>query len=80
MDTATTIVTRKLEENDVTVFQIYLGHFNRSSFIFEGSFEELEIINDIKMYFSHENWTLTDHQPKLRDDYEDVSIPKSTRY
>ena len=79
-DTATTIGTSKLEENDISVFQIYLGQFNRFSFIFEVIFEELEIINDTKMHLSHENWNLIDHQPKVRDDYEDVARPKSTRY
>ena len=24
------------------------------------------------MRFSHQNWTLRDHQPKARNDYEDV--------
>ena len=79
-NTATKFGTIKLEENDVIVFQIYLGQFNRSADIFEGIFEKLEKINDTKMHLSHENWTLIDHQPKVRDDYEDVARPKSTRY
>ena len=45
-DTATTIGTSKIEENDKIVFEVYLGHFNRSSRFFEDIFEELEIIND----------------------------------
>ena len=32
------------------------------------------------MHLSHQNWTLRDHQRKMRNDYEDVSRPKSTRY
>ena len=32
------------------------------------------------MHLSHKNWNLIDHQPKVRDDYEDVARPKSARY
>ena len=47
-DTATTIGTNKLEENDVIVFQIYLGQFKRSTYNFKNIFEEIEIFNDTK--------------------------------
>ena len=32
------------------------------------------------MHLSHKNWTLRDHQPNERNDYEDVSRPRFTRY
>ena len=28
------------------------------------------------MRFSHKTWTLSDHQPKVRNDYEDLSRKK----
>ena len=32
------------------------------------------------MHASHQYWTLRDHQRKVRNDYEDVSRLKITRY
>ena len=79
-DTAMTIGTSNIAKNDIIVFQIYLGQFIRSSFIFEGSFEELDILNDTRMLLYHKNWTLRDYQPNERNDYEDVSRPIITTY
>ena len=78
-DTATEIGTFKLEENDVIVFQIYLGQFSRSTCIFKDNFEEIEILNDTKKRLSEQNWVLWDHQPIVRNDFEDVSRLKITR-
>ena len=60
-------------KTDVIVVQIYIVQFNRSSCIFEGIFEELEIINDTKMQLSHQNWTLRDHQRIVRTDISILS-------
>ena len=79
MDTATTIETSKLEETYAKVFQIFLGQFNRSTGIFEEIFEELEIRNDTNIHLFHRNWNLRDHQPKVRNDYGDVTRQKRTR-
>ena len=57
-----------------------MGHFNRSSCNFEGSFEELDILNDTRMLLYHKNWTLRDYQPNKRNDDEDVSRPRITTY
>ena len=32
------------------------------------------------MHLSRKNWTLRDYQPNKRNDYEDVSKPRITRY
>ena len=32
------------------------------------------------MHLSHKNWTLRDYQPNERNDYEDVSRPRTTRF
>ena len=78
-DTATTIGTNKLEENDLIFFQIYLGQFNRSTCNFKDIFEEIEILNDTKKRLSQQKWVLGDHQPIVRNDFEDVSRLKNTR-
>ena len=70
-----TIGTTKLEESDVIVLQNILAQSNRSSCIFEGIFEELELINDTKRLLFHENWTLRYHQLEVRNDFEDESRP-----
>ena len=57
-----------------------MGHFNRSSCNFEGSFEELDILNDTRMLLYHKNWTLRDYQPNERNDYEHVLRPRITTY
>ena len=50
-----------------------------STCIFKGIFEELEIINDAEKHLSHQNWTLSDHQQKVKNHYEDVSGPQITK-
>ena len=32
------------------------------------------------MLLYHKNWTLRDYQPNERNDYEDVSRPRTTRF
>ena len=32
------------------------------------------------MQLFHENWTLKDHQPNVRNDYEDILRPETTKY
>ena len=78
-DTATTIGTNKLEENDIIVFQIFLGQYKRSTSNFKDFFVEIEILNDTKKRLSQQNWMLRDHQPVVRIDFEDVSRLKNTR-
>ena len=78
-NTAMTIGTSNIAENDIIVFQIYLGQFNRSTCNFKDIFEEIEILNDTKKRLSQQNWMLRDHQPVVRIDFEDVSRLKITR-
>ena len=78
-NTAMTIGTSNIAENDIIVFQIYLSQFNRSTCNFKDIFEEIEILNDTKKRLSQQNWMLRDHQPVVRIDFEDVSRLKITR-
>ena len=57
-----------------------LGSIQQILVYFRRYFEELEIINDTRIQLFHENGTLKDHQPNVRNDYEDVLRPETTKY